>query len=97
MTTEEIIKGLEIKIRDCNSNPNDVSWGMQEGIIISKSDAIAIVENLRIAEKVREFDLDFGGHLKARLEIKNNIPKVIGAMNGWGNGISVEDIIITEK
>ncbi len=33
------LTGLKLKIRDCRSEPNEVSWGMQEGILISKSDA----------------------------------------------------------
>lgn len=41
---KNLIKGLKIKVSHCDSDDNDVSWGMQEGILISKGDAKAIIE-----------------------------------------------------
>lgn len=38
------------------------------------------------------YDIDLGTHCRARIEITNNEPKVIGAMNGWGDSISFADI-----
>lgn len=46
---------------------------------------------------IKKYEIDFGGHLLAGLEITNNEPTVIGAMNGWGDGISNDEITITEK
>lgn len=46
---------------------------------------------------VKEWEIDFGGDVLAGLEITNNEPKIIGAMNGWGNAISKDDIKITQK
>lgn len=46
---------------------------------------------------IKKYEIDFGGNVLAGLEITNNEPTVIGAMNGWGNGISKDDITITEK
>lgn len=45
----------------------------------------------------KKYEIDFGGNVLAGLEITNNEPIVIGAMNGWGNGISKDEITITEK
>ena len=45
----------------------------------------------------KKYEIDFGGNVLAGLEITNNEPTVIGAMNGWGNGISKDDITISEK
>jgi len=45
----------------------------------------------------KKYKIDFGGDFLAGLEITNNEPKIIGAMNGWGNGISKDEITITEK
>lgn len=45
----------------------------------------------------KKYEIDFGGNVLAGLEIINNKPTVIGAMNGWGNGISKDKITITEK
>lgn len=44
-----------------------------------------------------KYEIDFGGNVLAGIEITNDKLTVIGAMNGWGNGISKDDIIITEK
>jgi len=46
---------------------------------------------------VKEWEINFGGDVLAGLEITNNEPKIIGAMNGWGNGIDKEAITITQK
>lgn len=45
----------------------------------------------------KNYEIDFGGDVLAGIEITNNEPKIIGAMNGWGNGISTDKITITEK
>jgi hypothetical protein len=44
----------------------------------------------------RRFNIDFCGNLLAGIEINNNTPFVFGAMNGYGNGINVNDISVTE-
>ncbi len=46
---------------------------------------------------IKKYEIDFGGNVLAGLEITNNEPTVIGATNGWGNGISKDEITITEK
>ena len=45
----------------------------------------------------KRFDIDFDGNVLAGIEITNNEPRVVGAMNGWGNGISPDKCKITEK
>jgi hypothetical protein len=46
---------------------------------------------------IKKYDIDFDGNVLAGIEISENTPKVFGAMNGYGNGISIENIKITEK
>jgi hypothetical protein len=49
-----VIRGLEMKIKECQSDENEVSWGMQEGIIISKADAkniAALLQQITIEKK----------------------------------------------
>ena len=43
------------------------------------------------------YDIDFAGHCMAWISIKNNSLTVIGAINGWGDGISDSDIRITKR
>ena len=46
---------------------------------------------------IKKYEIDFDGNVLAGIEISDNTPKVFGAMNGYGNGISIENIKITEK
>lgn len=60
----------------------------------------ALREQLTLTDVVKslptkKYEIDFGGDVKCGLEITKDELIVIGAMNGWGNGISKEDIIIT--
>lgn len=43
------------------------------------------------------FNIDFGGHVMAGLKIVNGEIEVVGAMNGYGNGISADKIIIIKS
>lgn len=59
-------------------------------------------ENLPISDVsksllIKKYEIDFDGNVLAGIEISENTPKVFGAMNGYGNGISIENIKITEK
>ncbi len=42
------------------------------------------------------YEIDFGGNLKCRMKIVGNKINVEAAMNGWGGGISIDEIKITE-
>lgn len=42
------------------------------------------------------FNIDFGGHVMAGLKIINGEIEVVGAINGYGNGISTDEIRITK-
>jgi hypothetical protein len=55
------------------------------------------IHNVSKSVPTKKYEINFGGNVLAGLEISNNEPTVIGAMNGWGNGISKDDITITEK
>lgn len=46
---------------------------------------------------MKEYEIDFAGNVKCIIQIINNIPTVIKAMDGWGNAISTEDITIYPK
>jgi hypothetical protein len=43
----------------------------------------------------KEFDIDFGGNVMARIKADSNI-QIIAAMNGYGNGIPLDEISIKE-
>ena len=45
---------------------------------------------------VRCFQIDFGNHLRCKLKVENNQIKVEGAINGWGDGVPLEQVVIVE-
>lgn len=72
----------------------DESTDYQTGEVDSE---IAISKLLDLFSVSKRFEIDFDGNVLAGIEITNNEPKVFGAMNGWGNGISPDKCKITEK
>lgn len=46
---------------------------------------------------MKTFDLEFGGHIMARLVIEDNEPKVIACVTGYGDALDIELITITES
>ena len=94
MTPTEVLKMLKSKIDAAGLNKCNYA--------IETSDIEAINQALLLYDvskslPVKKYEIDFGGNIFAGLEITNNELTVIGAMNGWGNGISKDDITITEK
>lgn len=43
----------------------------------------------------KEFDIDFDGNVMARIKADSNI-QIMAAMNGYGNGIPMDKISVTE-
>ena len=46
------------------------------------------------APQGNRYEIEFGNHLAAGIEIIDNIPTVYGAVNGWGNGVPISEIKI---
>lgn len=51
---------------------------------------------LEVVPCCSEFEIDFDGNLKTKIEINDNVPTVIAAVNGWGESVNVEATIITQ-
>ena len=60
-----------------------------------KTHSLESKEVLQVENTV--FNIDFGGHVMAGLKIINGEIEVVGAMNGYGNGISTDEIRITKS
>ncbi len=45
---------------------------------------------------VRCFQIDFGNHLRCKLKVENNQITVEGAINGWGDSVPLEQVVIVE-
>lgn len=48
-------------------------------------------------KSIKRYEIDFDGNVLAGIEISANIPKIYGALDRNGHGISPEKIKITEK
>jgi len=48
-------------------------------------------------EENEKVEIDFNGNVKVLIEVKNNKPKIIKAMDGRGDGIRLDDIKITNQ
>lgn len=47
------VKFLELMIENCTDKGDDVSWGMQQGILISKNDAKYYLKSLKSLKDFR--------------------------------------------
>ena len=57
---------------------------------------LQFIGNLK-KNNMKEYEIEFGNHLLALIEVENNEIKVIASINGWGNPIEIETIKITKK
>ena len=82
-------------------------WGYFDSIGIKNKTELTYPEFIKLFEggESKEvlqventvFNIDFGGHVMAGLKIVNGEIEVVGAMNGYGDGISADKIIITKS
>jgi hypothetical protein len=54
----------------------------------------AIVCNTVLA--VRCYQIDFGNHLRCKIKVTDNRIEVEGAINGWGDGVPLSEVVIVE-
>lgn len=56
-----------------------------------------VVKNNAVLPLVsKRFDIDFKGNMLVGLEIENNTPRFLGAMNGGGHSLNCSEFTITE-
>jgi hypothetical protein len=76
-------------------------WQTGEKTIVSMQhpdDSVTVNEPIDIFAKylVRCFQIDFGNHLRCKLKVENNQIAVEGAINGWGDDVPLEQVVIVE-
>jgi len=76
----------------------DILENVRQGYITVNDGTQQVLGLLGVSKSlpIRKYEIDFDGNVLAGIEISENTPKVFGAMNGYGNGISIENIKITE-
>lgn len=67
---------------------NDKCNTLQSEIIALKQ------ENERLRGK-RLYQIDYGNHLRCKIKVTDKGIDVEGAVNGWGDGVPLSEIIIT--
>jgi len=61
---------------------------------VETSAETAIVGNTVPA--VRCYQIDFGNHLRCKIKVADNGIKVEGAINGWGDGVPLDEVVVVE-
>ena len=72
--------------------------GFQECIKYLRISPLLASRDARIRELEEEekvYEIDFAGNVKCRINVCNGQLKIEGAINGYGDGISLDEIIIT--
>lgn len=54
-----------------------------------------IVGNTELA--VRRYQIDFGIHLRCKIKVTDNGIEVEGAMNGWGDHVPLDEVVVVEE
>jgi hypothetical protein len=44
----------------------------------------------------RFYQIDFGNHLRCKVKITDGKIEVEGAINGWGDGVPLEQVVVLE-
>jgi hypothetical protein len=42
------------------------------------------------------YQIDFGNHLRCKIKVTNNRIEVEAAMNGWGNSVPLDEVVVVE-
>jgi hypothetical protein len=45
---------------------------------------------------MKTFEITYGVNLKIQVEIKDNVPEIIQAVDGWGNSVKPNEFVIAE-
>ena len=61
---------------------------------VETSTEATIVGNTVLA--VRCYQIDFGNHLRCKIKVNDNRIEVEGAINGWGDGVPLSEVVIIE-
>lgn len=94
----------QIEVREFLDKNGTIAPAAKEALEEFKAIKEKLIENERyaqqrvneVSDKPKKYSIDFNGNVLAGLRVKNNKIEIIGAMNGYGEGIRTEDIKITE-
>jgi len=86
MTNPEKLRALAdwFDKRDKESGSNEVQKDLRE-----------IADELDVSGSLF-YQIDFGNHLRCKIKVTDNKIEVEGAMNGWGNPVPSNEVIVVE-
>lgn len=58
---EKLIERLEVEISNCQDDSDAASWAYEEGILISKREAAALLDLAQSSPKIKQLEWDFYG------------------------------------
>ena len=58
---EKLIERLEVEISNCQDDLDAASWAYEEDILISKRDAVALLDLAQSSPKIKQLEWDFHG------------------------------------
>lgn len=94
-------KEIEKLLTDCANfiEPYNDGGNKAEDLMIRLDEALTKFKKFGIGDVSVEFPvyhIDCGGICMVGIEIENNTPKVVGAMDGGGNAINADEIIVSK-
>jgi len=101
VVAEQVLKKVTGIYERAEISPELLNWDELKKQVISAMQAYAAslhspADRLEGDAVDCVYEIDFGGNLKCRMKIVGNKINVEAAMNGWGDGISIDEIKITE-
>ena len=75
------------------TNVNDGSFS---NVYVKWLEAKLTLTDVSSSLPTKKYEIDFGAHLRCGIDVTNNELNILGAMDGWGNGVSKDVIVIKE-
>lgn len=90
--SENLVDAIEVQMGDFYNYANN---NRKAYYTLRKEFAIEIAKLIPTKPDPKTFDIDCAGNAMLRVEITDNVPTVLCAMNGYGNAMEVPEFIIT--
>lgn len=80
---EKLIEGLEVEIRNCQDDLDAKSWAYEDGILISKREAIALLDLAKSSPKIKKLEwVEDYGYIMAETPFLKYLVSIIGGEAG---------------
>ena len=89
---EKLIERLEVEISNCQDDLDAASWAYEEGILISKREAVVLLDLAKSTPKIKQLEWDFYGtyYTASRMEYRIETP-FIDCMITQGDDFNINE------